>query len=779
MQSQADIERRALALVERIADRPDDSRFEARLLARENDAVRRRVAALKASLTEAAGILPTAFPDDVAGSTAPPPERCGPFRLVRLIGEGGMGDVWLGQRDDGLYEQRVAVKLIRNRLIQVAGAAFAAERRILARLEHPNIARLIDGGIAADGTPFLVMEYVDGRPIDEAAAGLAVADRIRLFVKAADAVQFAHGQLIVHADLKPSNMMVDAAGRVKLLDFGIARLIDEEGEALAVRPMTRAFASPARQAGAHSSIADDVYALGVTLGLVIAGGADPELDAIVAKAKAADEADRYSSVAALIADLERWLGQLPVTAIPDAWAYRTRKFLSRHRTGVIATTLAIVALGATAVIATASYIRAEHNRVRAEQRFAEVRQLSNFILFDLYDELARVPGTVAKRVQIAETAANYLERLQVSQEAPPELTLEVARSYRRLAAIQGLPGISHIGRPDQAKASLDRAEALLRELLAKRPGDPVVLGELGWVQIEQWTLQGWSKQSDALVAAARQTFARAARIDPRNPMIRLGAIAAERIAAYSLTFSDDKQQQAIATAAAALAKLRAQSWPAPIAADAARIEVQLLNVLGDATYNADDVPGSLVFYRQADGVLDRQIAQRGPFPHLLIAKAQEGFNISGTLGDMEGRLPDALAAADGGIAAMEKLLASGPDGAAEKTLVMLYGQQGAVLEGQKRYADALIPNARSIALRDKRLKAAPGDPARMRDLAIALLPSARILALAGHRAEACTAARRGQAMWKAIDARGELGARDRAHQLPKLATLVAQSCAAR
>jgi serine/threonine-protein kinase len=776
MQSQADIERRALALVERIADRPDDARFEARLLARENEAVRRRVAALKASLTDAAGILPTEFPDDIAGPALPPPERCGPFRLVRLIGEGGMGDVWLGQRDDGLYEQRVAVKLIRNRLIHVAGAAFAAERRILARLEHPNIARLIDGGIAADGTPFLVMEYVDGRPIDEAAAGMPIADRIRLFLKTADAVQFAHGQLIVHADLKPSNMMVDAMGRVKLLDFGIARLIDEEGEAPTTRPMTRAFASPERQEGGHSSIADDIHALGVTLGMIVGATSDRELQAIIAKAKAPDEADRYGSVATLIADLERWQAQLPVTAIPDAWRYRTRKFLSRHRTGVIATALAILALSATSVIATASYVRAEHNRIRAEQRFAEVRQLSNFILFDLYDELARVPGTVAKRAEIAQTASRYLERLQLAGEAPHDLTLEVARSYRRLAGIQGLPGISNVNQPDEAARSLGKAEALLRGLLARRPQDAEALDQLGWVQIEQWMLQGWSKHSARLVAAARQSFAAATKLAPANPSAQLGAIAAERIAAYERTYSDDKPREAVTTASAALQRLRARSWPAPLAGDAAKVEVLLLNILGDATYYADNIPGSLPIYREADRLIDRQLAQRGPFPHLLIAKGQEAFNISGALADMGGHLPEALAAADRGVATIEHLLASGPDGAAEKTLLILYGQQAAVLEQQKRYAEALAPNARSIALRQARLDAAPNDPTRMRDMAIMLTPQARVLGLAGHRSEACTAARRGQAMWKAIEAKGDLGDRDRSHQLPQIQALLAQNC---
>jgi hypothetical protein len=571
-------------------------------------------------------------------------------------------------------------------------------------------------------------------------------------------------------------MMVDGSRRVKLLDFGIARLIDDEGEAPAVRPMTRAFASPARREGAPSSIADDVYALGVTLAMIVGVTADRELQAIVAKARAPEEANRYGSVAALIADLERWQAQLPVTAIPDAWRYRTRKFLSRHRAGVFATTIALLALLATSVVATTSYFRAEHNRVRAEQRFAEVRQLSNFILFDLYDELARVPGTVAKRAEIAETASRYLERLQLAGETPRDLNLEVARSYRRLAGIQGLPGVSNIGRPDQAGQSLAKAEALLRRLLAEQPQDAEALDQLGWVQIEQWMLQGWSKHSAGLVAAARQSFTAAAKLAPGNPSIQLGAIAAERIAAYELTYSDDKPREAMATANAALKRLAARTWPTPLAGDAAKVEVLLLNVLGDATYYADDIPGSLPIYRQADALIDRQLAQRGPFPHLLIAKGQEAFNTSAALADMGGHLPEALTAAKSGVATIEHLLASGPDGAAEKTLLILYGQQAAVLEQQKLYSEALAPSTRSIGLRQARLAAAPNDPARMRDIAIALVPHARILAMAGHRGEACAAARRGGAMWRAIDARGDLGARDRTHQLPKIQALIAENC---
>ncbi len=222
----ADTERRALDLLEQLLDNSGDEA----VLTGEPEAVRRRVAALRAAMTQASQILPTELPgSEIREDETRPGAQAGAFRLVRRLGFGGMGGVWLGERNDGLYDQKVAIKFIPAGLVDLAGEAFRAERRILARLEHPNIARLIDGGVSPEGTPYLVMEYVDGLPIDEAVQGKTLQERVMLFIKAADAVQFAHARLVVHADLKPSNIFVDAQARVKLLDFGIARLLEGEG----------------------------------------------------------------------------------------------------------------------------------------------------------------------------------------------------------------------------------------------------------------------------------------------------------------------------------------------------------------------------------------------------------------------------------------------------------------------------------------------------------------------------------------------------------------------
>ncbi len=773
-----DVERRALALFERLADQPDNIRLRERLLKNETDAVRRRLAALEASATRALNAIPTLIPGSADGGEANiPPARVGAFRLIERIGRGGMGDVWRGQRDDGLYEQKVAIKLIQRHALTRAAAAFDDERRYLARLEHPNIARLIDGGVTDDGLPWLVLEYVEGLPIDEAAAKLTDSDRVRLLVKAADAVQYAHSRMIAHADLKPSNIMVDAAGRVKLLDFGIAALIGGDARtSLGSGPLTRAFASPQRLAGQGPSVADDVYALGKTFACVLGPSTDPELRAIVAKAHSSDPRERYGSAAALIADLDRWRARLPVTALPDSWRYRTSKFVERHRGGVVATAAALALLSSSSLIATTSYVRAERNRASAEARFGEVRHLSRFMLYDLYDELARQPGTVQKRAQIAETSALYLDRLQVATDAPADLRLETARSYRRLAAIEGLPGTSNLGQPDKALASLKRAEGLLRALLAENPRNVEAQTQLGWVLSDRWTLHAEGDSSEAANKAAVAAFDKALVLASADPLARLGKLQTEASKAYDLIWSADKPAEALATARRALATLRNAQWPTDDRDVAAALEIQLLNRIGDATYYTDDIAGSLAPFREADTLTDRMIGRTGSTPALLIRKAENAFNISGSLGDMGGHDAEALTVARNGIKSLRQLLDFGPDAAAEKKLLVLLGQEAALLDQMGRFREALVPSLASVSLRERRLAQAPDNPQRLRDLAIGIPPYAELLAKAGASEQACAAAGRAVAIWADIKRKGQLGSLDARKNLPQSGTLKEKLC---
>ncbi|MCE9657396.1 MAG: serine/threonine-protein kinase [Burkholderiales bacterium] len=316
----------------------------------------------------------------VEPSAIPAPERrVGPYRLLREIGQGGMASVWLADRADGLLERQVALKLPHLGWgVASFGDRMARERNILASLTHPNIARLYDAGISADGRPYLALEYVDGQPIDAWAAsrGLDTRARVKLIVEVARAVAHAHARLVVHRDLKPSNILVDAEGHAHLLDFGIARLIDPqatEGDTSMTqapgRALTPDYASPEQIRGDAIGTASDVYSLGVVLFELLAGerpyrlkkglGADAlaaaiataeaprpsdaaadeavarqlrgDLDAILARALAKASSDRYATVDAFADDLERHLRGEPVQARPDSAWYRAERWVRRHK----------------------------------------------------------------------------------------------------------------------------------------------------------------------------------------------------------------------------------------------------------------------------------------------------------------------------------------------------------------------------------------------------------------------------------------------------------------
>ena len=287
----------------------------------------------------------TPLPDEVTREG----QSVGSYTLERLLGRGGMGAVWLAHRSDGRYAGRVAVKLLNLALLTPAGLErFRREGSALARLAHPNIARLVDAGVTSDDQPYLVLEYIEGEPIDRwcDTRALDINARVRLFLQVLDAVAHAHSKLILHRDLKPPNILVTSDGQVKLLDFGIAKLTDEE------RPIARAFtpeyAAPEQVQGAEITTATDVYALGVLLYAILGATAAQrgDLHIIIATALKKLPAERYPTVAALSEDLQRYLKNEPVAAHPDSFVYRMRRFVARNRTAVAASTgvlLSIVA----------------------------------------------------------------------------------------------------------------------------------------------------------------------------------------------------------------------------------------------------------------------------------------------------------------------------------------------------------------------------------------------------------------------------------------------------
>lgn len=428
---------------------------------------------------------------------ATPPARLGPYRVLRPLGEGGMGAVYLAERDDGEFKLTVAVKVVRPTLDMAhLLRLFRQERQILARLEHPYIARLLDGGATPDGQLYYAMEYVDGQPLTVWARerGQTVNHRLELFAKVCEAVGYAHRALVIHRDLKPANILVTADGTPKLLDFGLARVFEPstttQPTMTVAALLTPGYASPEQVRGEPLSTSTDVYSLGVVLYELLAGKSpygqpttsplealravcetDPrppsehsrlprDLDAIVLKALRKEPAGRYASVDDLRRDIIAYLNGRPVEAARGSRLYRARKFARRHRWGVGATAVAFlgVALAVGAVLWQAR---------QTERRFNQVRQLAHAVVFELHDAIQGLPGSTPARKLLIGRALQYLNDLSATGGNDRDLQLELAAAYIKIGDVQGHRRDAHLGDHAGALASFKRA----RQILIAMPTD--------------------------------------------------------------------------------------------------------------------------------------------------------------------------------------------------------------------------------------------------------------------------------------------------------------------
>ncbi|PHR20466.1 MAG: hypothetical protein COA41_04685 [Sphingopyxis sp.] len=408
------------------------------------------------------------------------PDRIGAYRITAIIGRGGMGTVYRGERASGDFDHDVAIKVIRpgvfsDKLIE----RFQQERQTLASLSHPNIARLYDGGTLDGNAPYIVMEYIDGLTIikwaDENNASKC--ERLVIFLSACDAVGYAHQNLIVHRDISPSNILVDRAGQPKLIDFGIAKLSDGDMPAdassysLQSLSFTPGFAAPERSRTGGTSTLSDIYSLGKILETLIQAPRNADLAAIIAKATRAKPEQRYATVAALRDDIERYTKGLPIEAAENSSIDRFRKFVTRHKIGsAIGAMVAVGFLAAFAVILY-QYQRAEAALKEADSRFAEVRELANFQLFDLYDELLEIPGTTKVLSRIADKSRSYLDALGDDRRASPALKRDIALSYKRLSDVLGNPESANLGRREESGEMLQMAYNRLTALHRNNPAN--------------------------------------------------------------------------------------------------------------------------------------------------------------------------------------------------------------------------------------------------------------------------------------------------------------------
>jgi serine/threonine-protein kinase len=504
-------------------------------------------------------------------------QTVGAYTLIASIGQGGMGSVWLARRSDGRFERQVAIKFLSIAVGSETGVQrFRREGRILGQLTHPHIAELIDAGVTDRGEPYLVLEYVEGEPIDMYCDRrcLSVESRIRLFRDVLLAVAHAHTNLVVHRDIKPSNVLVDKDGQVKLLDFGIATLLQREGAAPAATQLTLEggggltplFASPEQISGGAITTATDVYALGVLLFLLLTGqhptGAGPhspaeliravtekeppsgsgttassgaearakarattpeklrrqlrgDPDIILGKALRKEPRERYPSAAAMADDLSRYLGHEPIHARPDTLLYVGTRFLRRYWAPVSAMAIVVASL------ATGLYI-ANHERAIAEQRFAQLRQLSVQV-FDLDTSIRRLPGSTAARERLVSIALKYLDGLADSVHGNPELMEEIGEGYLRVARVEGVPTDLNLGEPAKAEASLIKADEVTDRLLASRPKNASALFLSGEIANARMILAQEEHRNGEAAALARRSA------DRLDACLKLGPLHGEEL----------------------------------------------------------------------------------------------------------------------------------------------------------------------------------------------------------------------------------------------------------
>lgn len=458
----------------------------------------------------------------------------GPYRLLTVVGMGGMGTVYRAERTDGRFQRQVAIKVVPAALHSPELLRrFTSEQQILAALEHPSIGALLDAGVSSEGIPYFVMEYVEGIPVNEYCDNhrLSIPDRLKLFQTLCSAVQYAHQHLVVHRDLKPANILVTGDGVPKLLDFGIAKIVDPwtpgalDATRSLLNPMTPGYASPEQVRGETLTTATDIYSLGVVLYQLLTGEppyrvagkslseairviceSEPEkpsalvrlrnstkenaqslpevssdLDAIVAKAMRKDPQQRYASAQEFSADIGRSLAGLPVSAHQGSLRYVAAKFVTRHKLAVLGFCVAVI-MAAGGIGAVLWQARAtQRERIKAERRFQQVRSLAKSLMFEVHDSIRDLPGATPARQLIVSRALEYLDGLAREAGDDPSLQRELSAAYERIGDVQGNPYLANLGDTLGALASYRKSLAIRESLLSADPNNFALKRELSGI----------------------------------------------------------------------------------------------------------------------------------------------------------------------------------------------------------------------------------------------------------------------------------------------------------
>jgi len=657
--------------------------------------------------------------------------RVGPYELIRELGRGGMGVVYLAARADDAFNKQVAVKLVRGLFADAHLAArFRDERQILADLNHPCVAHLLDGGTTDEGAPYLVMEYVEGVPIDEYCErhALDMRQRLDLFRQVCDAVHYAHRNLVIHRDLKPSNLLVTADGTPKLLDFGIAKLPRTDVLATETRrSFTPEYASPEQVRGEPITTGSDVYALGVLLYLLLTrrtpyratddpleqarmicedapippGTAAHDLDLIVLKALRKEPERRYSSVEQLSTDIARFLGGLPVLAAPDTVGYRASKFVRRHTLGVAAAAaLFLILAGATAVTTWQARV-ANRERARAEHRFNEVRQLATSVVGELHDAIRDLSGATPARKLLVTRAIEYLDRLASESVGDATLQRELAGAYAKMGDAQGNPYLANLGDRAGAMRSYQKAFEMHAAIATASPADRAAQRDVAADHI---------RIADMLWADARYADA--------LPRYRESMTIYERLAAEDPTRLEDRFSI-----------------------------TRSLNRMGQLQMNAGDLPAALKLYQQSKA-LTADLSAAVPDN----VAYRRGFAVAALkIGDVADRLHDSPTALNGYAEAeriTRQLTLENPTSAdLRRTFALALSRLSIGYLKVQRPADAVATSREALELYRTLAAADPENVQTQLDMADTYGGLGDALNAQGHVAEAAATIRQGLAIY--------------------------------
>ncbi len=762
----------------------------------------------------------------------------GQYKAIRKIGEGGMGSVFLAERQDEQFVKKVAIKLIRSgpgshALIQ----RFYTERQILAGMEHPNIARLTDGGVTDDGQPYLVMDYIDGQRLDGYCDGkqLSIRERLELFRKVCSAVTYAHQALVVHRDLKPNNILVSSDGEPKLLDFGLAKVLQESPAGTADATVTAGlfftpfYACPETLRGSRPTVSADVYALGIILYELLSGhrpfenlanepaaqmhavmtkdpphpsdtvmaaeasgpsavdaaarrGETPEklkrllrgdLDGIVQRAVARLPEERYASVAELSDDIASYLDGRPVRALPQTIRYTAAKFLRRNRIWLTAAAAVLVFLAAAGGYAA-------REQWKASQRFEETRAIAKYLLFDLFDELSRLPGSTGIRAKMAQQAQAQLDQLSLLARSNAPVRLEAAAGYNRLAEVYGVPGRSNLGDSAAAAQNLKRAQNILDDLCASGAagGDACiekVRNSLLQAKLSLWG-NGKTEGGAVLIAGAERELEHVK--SEQNPKwLRMRSM----LRTYQVELADLQERWADEARLAGSGLAEMSEWPAAMPPDEESTvqKIWFLRLLGNSLFYSGKPTEALERYREAKAVARDADARWPNRPAVLNALMGADYDIGTTLDALKSPPLETYESFRQAIEVGQRLVAiDDRDDNVRRIYLMLRQASAETLAQAGRFDEAFREQEFVVRSRSASAAAQPGVNLAARDLAFSIFVLGDLHWANQNRAEACQLWKSAIERFEALRKGGGLSEWDWDHNVAKVRDHL-KFCAAR